>query len=111
FLIYMSFYISLPLLQALPGAPFARLILLFAAATPFSCFASFACLARVLLVLLEARVLLHELRFFRRGFSAEDRIAMREAPEPLHDVAMLDRVAQRLCIANRREQLHTLRLH
>src|SRR5690606_12786431 len=26
FLIYMSFYISLPLLQALPGAPFARLI-------------------------------------------------------------------------------------
>src|SRR5690606_15275971 len=31
FLIYMSFYISLPLLQALPGAPFARLFLLFAA--------------------------------------------------------------------------------
>lgn len=27
FLIYMSFYISLPLLQALPGAPFARFIL------------------------------------------------------------------------------------
>ncbi len=50
-------------------------------------------------------VVLHELRFRRRGLSTENRVAMREAPKPFDDVAVLYRIAQRLCVVDAREQL------